>query len=80
LFVKGNDEKEFARALAQLMDDPDSRLRMGAFGRLRVEKELAWSHSVPRLLSAYHCVFAEAQEQRVPIESLASPKRGADRY
>jgi glycosyltransferase involved in cell wall biosynthesis len=53
LFVSGNDEMQFARGIAQLMDDPLRRQAMGQFGRQRVEKELAWSYSVPRLLSVY---------------------------
>lgn len=69
LFVPHNDEMEFARALAQLMDDPATREAMGEFGRRRMEAELAWSHSVPHLLSAYRKVLAEPDS--VPSPSLA---------
>jgi len=57
VFVQDNDELEFARALAQLMDDPERRQAMGALGRRRVEAELAWSHSVPHLLSVYRRIL-----------------------
>jgi glycosyltransferase involved in cell wall biosynthesis len=57
LFVRASDELEFARALAQLMDDPVRRETMGRFGRRRVETTLAWSHSAPRLLDAYRRVL-----------------------
>ncbi len=59
-YVQPNDELEFARALSRLMDDPVRRAAMGSFGRRRVESELAWHHSVPRLLQAYRTTLAEA--------------------
>jgi glycosyltransferase involved in cell wall biosynthesis len=52
-YVQPNDEREFARALAQLIDDRERRETMGAFGRRRVESTLSWPHSVPSLLSVY---------------------------
>jgi glycosyltransferase involved in cell wall biosynthesis len=58
-YVQPNDELEFARALARLMDDPERRQVMGAFGRQRVESALAWPYSVPRLLEAYRSLFAD---------------------
>jgi hypothetical protein len=48
----------FAKALAQLMDDPDRRRAMGAFGRHRIETKLAWHYSIPNLLKAYQKVLA----------------------
>jgi glycosyltransferase involved in cell wall biosynthesis len=59
LYVRPNDEFEFAQALAQLMNAPELRQTMGSFGRQRVEAELAWHHSVPNLLEAYHKVLSE---------------------
>ncbi len=32
---------------------------MGEFGRSRVEKELAWKHSVANLLAAYERAFGK---------------------
>jgi glycosyltransferase involved in cell wall biosynthesis len=58
-YVQPNDELEFARALAQLMDDSKRRETMGAFGRQRMESALAWPHSVPCLLKAYRTLFPE---------------------
>jgi glycosyltransferase involved in cell wall biosynthesis len=68
LFVGRNDEKDFAQALAQLMDDPARRIAMGVCGRRRVEDGLAWSYSVPHLLSVYHSVL------RVPDEVLSASR------
>lgn len=53
LYAKPNDEFEFARALAQLMDDPARRQTMGTFGRHRIESSLSWQHSIPNLLRVY---------------------------
>ena len=53
VYVKPNDEMEFAKAIASLMDQPDWRKRMSEFGRDRVERELQWSVVSKNLLEAY---------------------------
>jgi glycosyltransferase involved in cell wall biosynthesis len=53
LFAQPNDDLDFARKIAALMDDPEQCKRMGLSGRERVEKELAWSHQTIYLLEAY---------------------------
>ena len=53
IYVRPNDELEFARALVELMDDPERRRKMGSFGRQRVQTQLSWNHSVQNLLKAY---------------------------
>jgi glycosyltransferase involved in cell wall biosynthesis len=53
LYIGENNELEFARALALLMDDPERRAAMGQSARRRIETELAWCHSVEHLLQAY---------------------------
>src|SRR3989449_10206793 len=57
--VRPNDELEFARALAQLMDDPARRQTMGALGRRRVETERAWHYSAQNLVEAYRRLFRD---------------------
>jgi glycosyltransferase involved in cell wall biosynthesis len=57
LFVPPNDETAFAKAIAKLMDDPEARIRMGAFGRQRVELDLQWSVTGRNLLAAYQSLF-----------------------
>ena len=42
VYVKPNDELAFAKALAELMDDPLRRQALGELGRRRFETDLAW--------------------------------------
>ncbi len=57
MIVPANDEMAFAQALATLMDDPDRRASMGAYGRRRVEESLAWPHWAPKLIAAYDALL-----------------------
>lgn len=57
LYAKPNSEVDLARAMAELIDDPERRRAMGVFGRNRIETELAWSYSLPKLLEAYRRVL-----------------------
>ena len=61
LYATPNDEREFARLVAELLDDPERRARMGAIGRRRVEQELSWEHSRRELLGAYETVLARGE-------------------
>jgi len=53
LYVKPNDELEFAEKVSWLLDNPDECKKMGEIGRDRVANELAWEYSIPELLRAY---------------------------
>ena len=52
-----NQVADFAAKLLWLIENPEERHRMGHFGRMRVEEELAWQYSVPSLLAAYQRAF-----------------------
>jgi glycosyltransferase involved in cell wall biosynthesis len=53
VYATPNDVREFASLIAMLLDDESTRGEMGRIGRQRVEDELSWEHSRPRLLAAY---------------------------
>ena len=53
LYARANDPKDFARKIAELLDDPERRAAMGAFARTRVEAHLSWRAQAPALLAAY---------------------------
>jgi glycosyltransferase involved in cell wall biosynthesis len=53
LYAARNDPASLAAKIVELLDDPQRRAAMGAFGRRRVENELEWRYEVPKLLAAY---------------------------
>lgn len=60
LYAAPNDAVDLARKIVELLDDPERRARMGAFGRRRVEEELEWRYEAPKLLQAYDVLFGGA--------------------
>ena len=75
LYVKPNDDLEFAKALARLMDQPDERRRMGIAGRRRIEAELAWRYSARSMLSAYAAVGTHPVRTAPPCAAPAEQDR-----
>lgn len=69
-----NQVADFAEKILWLLDHPDDRQRMGDFGRARVQRELAWEHSVASLLSAYERAFSKMGNKRTleakPAETI----------
>lgn len=53
LYAKANDPIDFADKIARLLADPGLRAKMGAFGKARVETEMAWTYEAPKLINAY---------------------------
>jgi glycosyltransferase involved in cell wall biosynthesis len=70
LYATPNDEREFARLVVELLDDPERRAAMGALGRARVEQELSWDHSRRELLRAYETVLAGRELRSAPAPAL----------
>ena len=58
IYVKPNNEAEFAEAIAQLMDKPELQKKMGTYGRRRVEDELQWAKVGKNLVTAYETLLA----------------------
>jgi len=59
LYATPNDEAEFARAVARLMDDEALRKSMGETGRRRVMETLNWGVTSQNLIAAYRRLFPE---------------------
>jgi glycosyltransferase involved in cell wall biosynthesis len=64
VYARPNDEGDFASCIAQLMDDPDRRERMGALGKARVESELSWHRQERHLLAAYDKLLGDVHPAR----------------
>ena len=73
IYVRPNEEAEFAKTVAELMGQPELRRKMGAHGRRRVEDELRWARVGKNLLTAYETllpgkrmIFCEAYPEKTP--------------
>jgi glycosyltransferase involved in cell wall biosynthesis len=64
IYVTPNNEEEFAEAIVSLMDNPDKRAKMGAFGQKRIKEKLAWQHVSKNLLYAYEWLLDEPNTDR----------------
>lgn len=54
IYAPANDTEAFAKAIDDLLDDPERRRQMGILGRTRVEQELSWDVSRRALIDFYH--------------------------
>ena len=61
VYAPANDELEFAKLTARLLDDPDERARMGRYGNERVSGPLSWDNSRKALLAAYAAASATSR-------------------
>jgi glycosyltransferase involved in cell wall biosynthesis len=60
VYVKPNDEHDYAAALVELMDDEPKRMALGKLGRVRVEQELAWSFQQRAYLEVYRGLIGDS--------------------
>lgn len=68
-YVADGDVGGFAKAIVELLDDPERRAEMGRIGRERVVRELAWEHQAPRYVAVY--------DQLLDPQPAALPKKAA---
>lgn len=57
LFAEPNNERDFARQLARLMDDAELRSELGQAGRARAVSALAWQWQEQYLIGVYERLF-----------------------
>jgi glycosyltransferase involved in cell wall biosynthesis len=53
VIARDNDPVQLAERVAELLDDPDRRARMGAAARARVEAEFAWPIHAKRYVALF---------------------------
>lgn len=58
VYAQNNDVKEFARAIARLLDAPEERTRLGELAKRRVLDGLTWQHQAQVLVGLYDDLFA----------------------
>jgi glycosyltransferase involved in cell wall biosynthesis len=66
VYVPGNDEHAFAKAIDELLDHPEKRRQMGEVGRERVKSELSWDVSRRNLVTFYRKFFGEIGAEARP--------------
>jgi glycosyltransferase involved in cell wall biosynthesis len=64
VYVQPNDVAAYARAIGDLLADPERRRQMGEQGRRRVVDALAWRHQAPRFVGAYERLSGELGRRR----------------
>jgi glycosyltransferase involved in cell wall biosynthesis len=66
-YATPNDVVELAELLIDLVDDQPRRRSMGALGRDRIERELAWEHQASRYVAVYEQLTAT--NRRLPLSA-----------
>ncbi|HEV3009097.1 MAG TPA: glycosyltransferase family 4 protein [Burkholderiales bacterium] len=66
LYAERNDVLDFAAKIVELLDNPERRKAMGAFGRRRVREELEWRYEAPKLLAAYAALWTKPAPSQQP--------------
>jgi glycosyltransferase involved in cell wall biosynthesis len=77
LYARKNDARDLGERILELLDDPQRRRLMGAYGRRRVENELEWRYEAPKLLAAYEALLTAAGTGAPPAPRR--PSRGPAR-
>jgi glycosyltransferase involved in cell wall biosynthesis len=62
LYAAPNDTTDFAKAIVQLIDDPEMRDRLGGIGFQRITTDLSWDAQIQSLLDAYERALLKRRE------------------
>ena len=65
LYAENNNAEDMAKKIIRLLDDPELRQKMGAYGRDRVLSKLSWEHTSKALLEGYEKFFTGQFDQNV---------------
>jgi glycosyltransferase involved in cell wall biosynthesis len=74
IYARHNDEQDFAKNIAILIDNPRLREKMGACGRQRMEEQLAWHHQEKNLLHVYEKLGYKPIRKRKPSQPTIEPE------
>ena len=64
--VTPGDVGELARTIAELLDDPERRARMGKAGRVRAQELFSWQAVAKATAAAYEHVIADFRRAQSP--------------
>jgi len=78
LYVKGNDDAALARAVRELLLDPERRRAMSQFARARFREKLAWENSERNLVAMYRELL-QGQPRAAGAESNTALTPGLSR-
>lgn len=76
VYVAPNDELAYARAIADLLDDPDRRRQMGQVGFRRVAEDLSWDVSRKALVQFYEQLLPAAADDSRQGEEMIEENAG----
>jgi glycosyltransferase involved in cell wall biosynthesis len=71
LYARRNNAIDLASKIIELVDSPEKRHAMGAYGRRRVLEELEWRYEAPKLLAAYAALWPETGEAKWAMKRAA---------
>jgi glycosyltransferase involved in cell wall biosynthesis len=63
VYASPNDETDFAKQIAILMDDQVQRKKMGQIGSNRIATEFSWQHQSKKLINAYKTRFGNGVDK-----------------
>jgi glycosyltransferase involved in cell wall biosynthesis len=70
--VEPADPQHFARAIVELLDDPERRAQMGASGREKFAAELSWEHQAGEYVGVYDRLLGRHRSGRTDVAAQAA--------